>query len=833
MSGNLKLALRSLTKNPFLSGVAIVSLALGIGANAAIFSLYNQMLLRPLPVAEPDELVNLAAPGVKSGSTSCNNAGDCDAVFSYPMFRDLEELQSVFTGIAAHRTFSANLAYGGETLSSQGMLVSGSYFPVLGLQPAIGRLIGPGDDVAIGESAVAVLSHSYWQARFAGAPEVLNQTLVVNGQPLTIIGVAPPEFEGTTLGSMPRVFVPITLRDLLQPGSEDSLQDRTSYWVYVFARLAPGVEIEQSLAVLNPQYSAILEEVELPLQDGLSEQSLERFRERELSIVDGRRGQSDIHSEAGAPLTLLNAVTALVLLIACANIANLLLGRAIARAGEMAIRLSVGASRTQLLGQLLTESLVLAAIGGAAGLLVARWTLSMIASLLPDQAAATIDPSLDPVVVIFTAATALGAGVLFGLFPALISTRTDVLTVMKGQGGRSGGARSASRFRTVLTTGQIALSMTLLISAGLFIRSLDNISRVDLGLDQENLLTFGISPVLNGYEPVASKDLFARTEDALSALPGVTAVSSSMVPILAGSNWGTNVSVEGFEADLDTDTNSRFNVIGPDYFRTLGIPLMSGREFTRADVLGAPRVAIVNEEFARKFNLGREAVGKRMQTGRGDELDIEIVGLAQDAKYNAVKDEIPPLFFLPYRQSEDIGQITFYARTGLDAGQLLSSISPMLSRLDPNLPVENLRTMQMQIEENTFGDRIVSILSAAFAVLATLLAAVGLYGVLAYTVAQRTGEIGLRVALGADPARVRGLILRQMALMTLIGGGIGLAGALALGRAVQSLLFEVSGFDPLTFVAAAGLLAAIALGAGAIPAHRASKVDPLVALRAD
>ena len=833
MYANLKLAVRSLTKSPFVSAIAIISLALGIGANAAIFSLYNDMLLQPLPVPHPDGLVSLAAPGEKPGSTSCNNAGGCDVVFSYPMFRDLEDLQTVFTGMAAHRSFSANLAFGGETLSSQGMLVSGGYFPVLGLQPAIGRLIGPADDLIAGESAVVVLSHSYWQARFGADPAVVNQTLVVNGQPLTIIGVAPPEFEGTTLGTMPRVFVPITLRGMMETFSGDSLENRRAYWAYVFARLAPGVEMEQALAVLNPQYSVILEEVEVPLQDGVSEQSLERFRAKELSMEDGRRGQSSMQREAGAPLLLLNAVTGLVLLIACANIANLLLGRAAARAGEMAVRLAVGASRTQLLSQLLTESLVLAACGGLVGLLVARWTLSMIASLMPEQVAQMVDPSLDPTVVMFTTATVLGAGVLFGSFPALISMRTDVLSVMKGQGGRSGGGRLASWFRAVLTTGQIALSMTLLILAGLFVRSLDNISRVDLGLDENNLITFGISPALNAYEPAASKDLFARTEDALSAVPGVTDVTASMVPILAGNNWGQNVSVEGFEADLDTDTNSRFNAVGPAYFRTLGIPLMSGREFTRADTLDAPKVAIVNEEFARKFDLGRDAVGKRMQLGRGNDLDIEIIGLAQNAKYNDVKDEIPPLFFLPYRQMEDIGAITFYARTALDAEQLLPSVAPLVSRLDANLPVENVRTMQMQIEENTFGDRIISTLSAAFAVLATLLAAVGLYGVLAYTVAQRTREIGLRVALGAEPARVRGLILRQMAVMTFIGGLVGLAAALALGRAAQSLLYEVTGYDPLTLVASVVLLSVIALGAGAIPAHRASRVDPLLALRAD
>jgi predicted permease len=833
MLRNVKHAVRGLSKSPFVAAIAVVSLALGIGANAAIFSLFHQMLLRSLPVDDPGRLVNLSAPGVKSGSNSCNTAGDCDAVFSYPMFRDLAEVQTVFTGIAAHRAFDANLAYGGETSTAGGMMVSGSYFPVLGLRAAIGRLIGLNDDATVGESAVVVLSHSYWQTRFAGDPSILNDTLVVNGQPMSIIGVAPEGFDGTTLGLLPKVFVPITMRGVLDPRNAGHFENRLGYWMYLFARLNPGIDIEGARAAVGAQYSAIINEVEAPLQTGMSEPTLEQFRARQMGIEEGSRGQSGLHADAAAPLTLLNGVTGLVLLIACANIANLLLGRAVARSGEMAVRLSLGAERRQLIGQLLTESLVLAAIGGAAGLLVARWTLSMITTLLPAQAAAMIDLQLNGPVLAFTAATAIGAGLLFGLFPALVSTRSDVLSALKGQAGQPAGARSASRFRAVLTTGQIALSMALLVTAGLFIRSLAAVSRIDLGLDVNDVVTFRISPERNGYEPATSRDLFERTEEALAALPGVSRVTAAMIPLLAGSSSRTNVRVEGFDGGPDADTTSSYNLIGPDYFGTLGITMLAGREFTRSDVLGAPKVAIVNEEFARKFGLGRDAVGRRMRAGGGDELDIEIIGLVENAKYNDVKDEIPPQHYLPYRQSEGIGSITFYARSELDARRQLSAIAPLLARLDANLPVEHLRTMQMQIEDNTFGDRVVGVLSAGFATLATLLAAVGLYGVLAYTVAQRTREIGLRVALGAAPARVRGLILRQMIVMTVIGGLIGLAAALALGYAAESLLFEINGHDPVALVAAAILLGLIALAAASIPAHRATRVDPMTALRAE
>ncbi len=827
----LKLALRTLLKTPFVTAIAVVSLALGIGANGAIFSLFDQMLLRSLPVQEPERLVNLGAPGPKQGSTSCNNAGDCDEVFSYPMFRDLEEQQSVFTGVAAHRLFGANLAYKGQTLSDTGMLVSGSYFPTLGTTPALGRLIDGGDDRAVGEALVVVLGHDYWQTRFGGSREALNDTLIVNGQALTIVGVAPKGFQGTTLGSRPQVYVPITLRGLMSPGF-DGFENRRSYWAYLFARLKPGVTLEQAQAALNVPYRAIIREVEAPLLEGMSEATMARFLEREITAEEGARGQSSFHGEARVPLYLLLAVTGVVLLIACANIANLLLARSAARGSEIAVRLAIGASRRKLISQLLTESCLLAAMGAVAGLAVAHWTLRFIASLLPPEAGDAFTFALNPQVILFAAALALGTGILFGLFPALESTRLDLASTLKGQTGQPSGSRSAARFRSGLVTAQIALSTALLVSAGLFLKSLTNVSRVDLGLELDHVLTFAVSPELNGYEPERSRALFERAEEELAAVPGVTGVTAAMVPLLAGSSWGNSVRVEGYPTDPDTDRNSRFNEIGPGYFGTLGVPLLSGREFSGADVVGAPKVAIVNEVFAEKFGLGRRAVGKRMALGGPeDELDVEIVGLVQNAKYSEVKGEIPPLFFTPYRQDEEVGFINFYVRTALDPAELLSAVPGVIGGLDPNLPVEELKTMPQQIRDNVFVDRLMSILSVSFAALATLLAAVGLYGVLAYTVAQRTRELGLRMALGADGARLSRMVLGQVGKMTLIGGAVGLAAALGLGRLARSQLFELEGHDPVVLVAATLLLALIALGAGLLPALRASRVDPMRALR--
>ena len=827
---NLKLAFRTLAKAPFVTLVAVLSLGLGIGANAAIFSLFDQMLLRQLPVSQPERLVNLSAPGPKPGSTSCNQAGDCEEVFSYAMFRDLERAQTPFSGLAAHRAFGANVAFRDQTLSGDGMLVSGSYFPVLGLNAALGRLLTPADDRAVGAHFVAVLSYNFWETRLGSSPAVLGETMVINGQSMTIVGVAPRDFEGTTLGERPQLFVPISMRGLMEPGFDD-FENRRSYWAYVFGRLKPGVSMTQASTAINAAYRRIVNNVEAPLQEGMSDQTMKRFRSKEIALTDGQRGQSSASRDARTPLLLLFSITGIVLLIACANIANLLLARGAGRSLEMAIRLSLGATRRQLMTQLLTESCLLALLGGIASLLIAYWTLGLVVSLLPSESATALDLHLHLSALWFTAALSIGTGILFGLFPALHSTRPDLASTIRAGTGKHSGARAAARFRTSLVTAQIALSMALLISAGLFIKSLHNISRVDLGLKVDNVVTFGISPELNGYDHARSRAFFARVEDELSTLPGVTGVTASLVPLLAGSNWGTDVSVEGFEKGPDTDANARFNEVGPGYFRALGVPLLAGREFTLSDAIGTPRVAVVNEAFAKKFGLGRDAVGKRMSSGRRDTLDTQIVGLVRDAKYSEVKDEIPPLFFAPYRQDSTVGAMSFYVRTSIGTEQLLRTIPAVLKRLDPNLPVENLKTMPQQVRENVFLDRMIGTLSAAFALLATLLAAVGLYGVLAYSIAQRTNEIGVRMALGADGSRVRRMVLRQVGLMTLIGGVVGIAAALALGRAARSILFEIQSYDPVVVALAAIVLTLVALGAGYIPALRASRIEPVQALR--
>jgi predicted permease len=621
------------------------------------------------------------------------------------------------------------------------------------------------------------------------------------------------------------------MRGFMSPGWR-GFDNRQSYWAYVFGRLKPGVTIEQARTAMNGLYRPILNDVEAPLQQGMSEQTMERFRAREVLLADGRQGQSQVQAEATAPLMMLFSITGIVLLIACANIANLLLARGASRQMEMAVRLSLGAGRRQLVAQLLAESLILAAIGGLASLLVAKWTIGLIVSFLPPEAAPVFAFQLNWSIVFFAAALAIVTGVAFGLFPAFHSTRPDLISMIRASTGQPSGAKAASRFRSTLVTVQMGLAMTLLVMAGLFVKSLTNVSREDLGVRIDNMVTFGVYPVLNGYTPERSLALFARIEEELAALPGVTGVTASSIPILAGSNSGSSVTVEGFETTPDTDINARWNEVGPNYFGTMGAQLLRGREFSTSDIVGTPRVVIVNESFARKFNLGDNPVGKHIGIGgRTRPLDTEIVGYVRDAKYSQVKDQVPPLFFMPYRQDSTAGYMQFYVRTANDPASIMRTIPSVIARLDGNLPVDELKTLPQQVRENVFLDRMISTLSASFALLATLLAAIGLYGVLAYTVAQRTREIGVRMALGADAGRVRGMVLRQVGMMTLIGGVAGLAGAIGLSRIAATLLFGLEGNDPVVMVAAAVLLTLVALGAGGIPAARAARVDPMQALR--
>ena len=832
---NLKLAARMLLRTPFVTTIAVLSLALGIGANAAIFSLFDQILLTPLPVPAPEQLINLGAPGPKPGMQNCQQAGDCDVVFSYAMFRDLERTQTVLTGLAAHTTFGASLAVKNEPTVGTGVLVSGSYFPTLQVQAAYGRLLTPADDQVAGANYVTVLGHTFWKDKFGGDPDAVGQSIIINGRTFTIVGVVPDGFYGTTLGVRPSVYLPLTMWGTVQPSSnQNRLERRNAYWLYLFGRRKPEVSLAQAEAALNGLYLPILNDVEAPLQEGMSDQTMQRFRTKHLTVEAGQQGQSQVHGDSRTPLSLLFGVTGVVLLIACANIANLLLARGAGRAAEMGVRLALGATRRQLLTLLLTESVLLALLGGAASLLVAQWTLSFMGSMMPAEAVSTLRFAIQPSVILFSAALAIVTGLVFGMFPALHSTRSDLISVIRAGAGQLTDGKAAARFRASLVTVQITLSMALLISAGLFLKSLLNVSRVDLGVKVEQFATFALSPSQVGYDSVRAAVYFVRVEEELATIPGATGVTSAAVPLLGGSNWGTDVYVQGFPKGPDVDNNTRFNMVGPGYFTTLGVPMLAGRDIAASDLRGGAKVAVVNETFAKKFKLGRDAVGKFMTDDtKRDTLDIQIVGLIADIRYSDVKDTVPPVVYTPWRQNGDVGGLYFLVKSSLPPEQLLGAIRDVVKRVDATVPVEELRTMTQQVRENVFLDRMISILSAAFAVLATLLAGVGLYGVLAYSVAQRTREIGVRMALGADRAQVRGLVMKQVGWMTAIGGLLGIAAALGLGRYARSLLYGLEGHDLMVFSMSVILLALVALAAGFVPARRASLVNPMQALRYD
>ncbi len=833
---DLRLTVRALVRAPAFTAVAVLSLALGIGANAAVFSLFDQLLRRPLPVREPGRLINLASPGLKAGNMATAAPGSADEIFSYPMFRDLERAapRARLVGLAAHVPFGANVAFRRHTLDTRGAFVSGAYFPLLGLTPAFGRLLGPADDGAPGAHPVAVLSHAYWTTHLGADPAVLGQTVLVNGRPLTVVGVAPRGFAGTSLGARPDVFVPVTMRPVLDPGSP-ALDNRQAYWAYLFGRLRPGATPDGARRQLDAAYRAALLDVEFAQQKYRDPQYLADFRARHLVVTQGAQGQSQLRASAALPVALLAATTGVVLLIACANVANLLLARGAARVGEMAVRTSLGAGRRRLLGHLLAESCVLAVAGGAAGLVVARLTLAGLTAMLPAHFADdALTGALDWRVVAFALAAGVATGVAAGAFPALQTTRPDLIAAVRAGAGQIAGApRAATRVRSTLVGAQIALSMLLLVTAALALRSLVNVSRVELGVRVDHVVTFGVSPGRSGYSGARSQQLFAQLDRELAALPGVTGVGGSLVPMLANSAWGNDVTVDGFRPGPNADNNARLDRVSAGYFRLFGVPLLAGREFTPGDRAGTPKVAIVNETFARRFGLGRAAVGKRMAEGDTGPLDVEIVGVVRDAKYAAVKDSVPPVYFTPYAQDTSVGRVQFYVRTAQDPAAALRVVAAAVARVDPTLPVEGLTTLPAQVREGTFTDRMIGTLAGAFALLATLLAAIGLYGVLAYTVAQRTREIGVRVALGASARAVRALVFGQARRLVLAGGAVGLLAALAVGRAARAFLFGVGGHDPAAVGAAAVVVVAVGLGAGYLPARRASRVDPMQALRAE
>jgi predicted permease len=819
-------AVRSLRKTPGFLVVVILTLGLGIGANTAIFSLMDQVLLRPLPVHDPASLVLLDGPGAFRGRTL--NA----MTFSYPMYKDFRDRNEVFTGVLARVPLAMTAVWRGASERANGELVSGNYFEVLGVQPEFGRLFNAADDQTPGSHPIAVISYGYWQRRFGGDRQILNQTITVNGHPLTIAGVSARGFTGVQVGQAVDIMVPVMMKAQMTPTWND-LDNRRSRWLTVMARLKPGISPKQAEAAMNVVYRQINEQEIKDIPDA-SESFRQRFVSKHLDVLPGQRGLSDLRREFSTPLVVLMSMVGVVLLIACANVANLLLARTTARQKEISLRLALGASRLRIVRQQLVESAVLATAGTAVGVLLAWWTGAMLIAALPgDPAARSLSSDPDLRVTVFALAVGILTALVFGIVPALQATRATVTSALKEESGSVAGGGRQARLRRLLVVAQVALSMLLLAGAGLFARSLYNLKALDPGFRVDNLFAFSIDPSLSGYEGDRLTDLYRRTQEELSAVPGVRSVSMSETGTLNGNQWSMTVRVDGYQAKEGEDMNPSVDGVGPRYFATMGIPLVSGREFTERDAKGAPKVAVINEAMAKYFFNGTNPIGRRFGFGRGTATDIEIVGVSRDVRSLELRDQAPRFIYIPYAQDDTVTQLTFYVRAAQDGGATATGIRQAVQRLDPDLPIFDMKTMEVQVDESLFVERMVALLSVAFGVLATMLAAVGLYGVMSYAVTCRTREIGVRMALGAERGRVMWLVLKEVAIMTAAGIAGGLAVALWLTRQVQSQLFGLAPNDPATLAAATALLALIAMAAGFIPARRATTIDPIVSLRSE
>ncbi|MCM3870779.1 MAG: ABC transporter permease [Pyrinomonadaceae bacterium] len=836
MDGLLKdfrYALRSLLKRPGFALIAILTLALGIGANTAIFTLLNAVIFKSLPVSAPQDLV-LFDDSTGEGTSQGDPFSGQWRRFSYANYQYFRDHDQSFQGLSAFRSGEARLSVRGGGLQGEvaqrGHLVSGNYFSVLGVIPMLGRALTAEDDKA-GAPPAAVMSYGCWTQQWKSDPFIINKEIVVNGTSFTVVGVMPPNFFGVRVRRSPDFWFPLAFQPQIEL-RPSAFEERRTYWLNLVGRLKPGVSLEEARASTNVALQQFLtNEAGSKLNDDVRKSIANSY----VQLADGSRGISGLRRVYAQALKMLMVMVVLVLLIAGANVGNLLLSRAASRKAEISLRLALGASRYRIVRQLLCESIVLAVIGGLIGILLAQWGVSVLVALVAKTSPLDVRP--DSAVLAFTAVVSLSVGVLFGLAPALRASKTDLTTALREKSSRNGRGRLRFGLASGLVVLQVAVSMLLLTAAGLFARSLMKLQEEQVGFNRDNVLLVGIDPRLGRYKPTELSTLYSRLLDRLEALPGVQSATVATYAPMSGTGRSSTVTVRGYAQAPGEDMEVADILIGPAYLETLGVPLLLGRDIGPRDTVGGPKISVVNQAFAQKFFQGQNPIGKRFHFGDEDDPerseDLEIVGVIGDIKYESAREDPLPTAYRPILQVQDSEAYssTLQIRSIGNAGDLAPAVRKVIAEVDDKLPISEVTTLREQLSGRLDQERLIAQLVSFFGLLALLLACIGLYGVMAHGVVRRTKEIGIRMALGAERRTITWMVLRETLVLILVGVAIGVPAAIGAGRLIASQLFGLSAADPLTLVAATFFLTVVAVLAGLLPARKASRVNPLIALR--
>jgi predicted permease len=832
---DLQFAVRGLFRNPGLTTVAVVTLALAIGANTTIFSMLSQALLRALPVRDPQQLVVLSYAGDIDGhshSEGGNTPGHRHE-FSYPMYRDLRDGNKIFSGLIATAQITAGVTWNNHSEAARAEIVTGNYFDVLGVRPAAGRLLGASDETAEGANPVAVLNFDYWKSHMAEAP-VVGQSILINGTPFTVVGVVAPGFQSVEWGRTPEIYVPVTMQRILQP-EWYTLSDHTSYWLNLVGRLRPGVATEQASASLNALFHSLREQEFGGLHDQSPKERKAFVDASHMNLEAGAKGFSPLRDDVRTPLIIIMAMVVLVIAMAVVNVASLLLVRAANRVREFSVRYAMGATSLQILRQLLCEGLLLGLAGAAMGLALAPQALRLLVRWMQGNTGDTsaFTPTLDWRVFAFTMAAMFAGSVIFSLAPAVQFWNPRLADALKQQ--MNTGAGGSLRFRRTCVALQIGFSLLLIVGAGMFVRTIQNLRNVDPGFATDHLLTYEVTPELAGYQPANVATVEQRILDAEAHMPGIRSVGATNDPDLSGNDRMGDVYVSGVTAKPD---DPEFDIelpwVSDSYLQTLGIPLLAGRAFQRSDTATSMKVAVVSESFAKHyFATPQEAIGHHVGRPRRPATDAVIVGVVKDIKHESLRDPPIATCYIPFQQAEKPSGLTYLVRTWQAPEAAENEIRAAVANIDSKLIVNNLITMQDQIDDSILAERTVAMLAMVFGGLAAILAGIGVYGILAYSTAQRTREIGIRMALGAQRGSIVGLILRETLLLAGCAVGATIPLAVLGARAVRGELYGVSVADPLVYAVGIFAICLVAALAGFVPARRAASVDPARALRTD